>query len=248
MKTGVSCVALGFGLFAATIIAVGQTISPSVVAQGPSSAPSSGVVAAPPAAPVSVPPSGVLATPPSAQRPVTPSGVLATVDRHRVSKTRPIKTVQNVHHQRSKPATMRRHVVHHLLTPRRDKSTPRTILAQNIASAPARPPRKVGPSSRRLGRPKNLRNDERPPGRSLARHAHPFPPRFHGYTATPAILFLQLARPRGRLGGQGRQWVANAAKLVGPSHGPGGGAGGRGGRGGGGGLGFGLGISAFAVI
>ena len=133
MKTGVSCVALGFGLFTATIIAVGQTTSPTFLAQGPSSAPSSGVVAAPPAAPVSVPPSGVLAMPPAAQLPVTPSSVLATVDQHRVSKARPIKTAQNVHKQRSKPATMRRHVAHHWIAPRRDKSTPRTILPQNIA-------------------------------------------------------------------------------------------------------------------
>ena len=112
MKTGVSCVALGFGLFTATIIALGQTTSPTVLAQGPSSAPSSGVVAAPPAAPVSVPPSGVLATPPEAQlsgHPVERSG---DVERHRVSKARPIKTAQNVHNQRSKPATMRRHVAH----------------------------------------------------------------------------------------------------------------------------------------
>src|SRR5262245_6333972 len=111
MKTCVSCVALGFGLFTATIVALAQTTGPTFFAQGPSSAPPSGVVAAPPAAPVSVPPSGVLATSPAAQRPVvTPSGVLATAERHRVSKARPIKTAQNVHHQLSKPATMRRHV------------------------------------------------------------------------------------------------------------------------------------------
>jgi hypothetical protein len=137
MKTGVSCVALCFGLFTATIIALAQTTSPTFLAQGPSSAPPSGVVAAPPAAPVSVPPSGVLATPPSAQRPVTPSGVLATAERHRVSKARPIKTAQNVRHQRSKPATMRRHVVHHWTAPRHDKGKPPTILARNIAPAPS---------------------------------------------------------------------------------------------------------------
>jgi hypothetical protein len=179
MKTGVSCVALGVGLFAATIIAVGQTISPSVVAQGPSSAPPSGVVAAPPAAPVSVPPSGVLATPSSAQRPVTPSGVLATVDRHRVSKTRPIKTVQNVHHPRSKPATMRRHVVHHRTPPRYDKSTRPTILAQNPAQSPSEDRLAVEehrPFLSQFGKAKELVNDERAadeaqssygPGRSM---------------------------------------------------------------------------------
>jgi hypothetical protein len=48
MKTGASCVALGFGLFTATIIALAQTTSPTFLAQGPSSVPPSGVVAAPP--------------------------------------------------------------------------------------------------------------------------------------------------------------------------------------------------------
>jgi hypothetical protein len=148
MKTGASCVALGCGLFTATIIALAQTTSPTFLAQGPSSAPPSGVLATPPAAPVSVPPSGVLPTPPGAQLPVTPSGILATVDRHRVAKVRPITTAQNDHHQWSKPVKMRRHVVHHLLTPRRDKSTPRTILAQNIASAPV-----VDSSAAEEGRP-----------------------------------------------------------------------------------------------
>ena len=66
MKTGVSCVALSLGLFTATMITLAQTPSPTVVAQGPSSAPPSGVLATPPCSPpaaVSVPPSGVLATP-----------------------------------------------------------------------------------------------------------------------------------------------------------------------------------------
>jgi hypothetical protein len=42
MKSGASCVALGFGLLTETLFAMGQTISPPfVVAQGPSSAPAS---------------------------------------------------------------------------------------------------------------------------------------------------------------------------------------------------------------
>src|SRR5690349_14212185 len=96
MKTGVSCVALGFGLFAATIIAMAQATGPTFLAQGPSSAPPSGVVAAPPAAPVSVPPSGVLTTQRAAPALVTPPVVLATVKRH---NARPFKTTLNAHHQ-----------------------------------------------------------------------------------------------------------------------------------------------------
>jgi len=179
MKTGVSCVALGFGLFAATIIAVGQTITPGVVAQGPSSAPPSGVVAAPPAAPVSVPPSGVLATPPSAQHPVTPLGASAATERHRVGNARPVKTAQNVHHQRSKPATMRRHVVHHWTAPRHDKGKRPTILARNIEPAPTVDRSAVEehrPFLSQFGKAKELVNDERAadeaqssygPGRSM---------------------------------------------------------------------------------
>jgi hypothetical protein len=41
MKSGVSCVALGFGLLTETLFALGQTCSPMFVAQGPSSAPPS---------------------------------------------------------------------------------------------------------------------------------------------------------------------------------------------------------------
>jgi hypothetical protein len=133
MKTGVSCVALGFGLFAATIIAMAQTTGPTFLAQGPSSAPPSGVVAAPPAAPVSVPPSGVLTTQRAAPALVTPPVVLATVKRH---NARPFKTTLNARHQRSRPATMRSRVVHHSPTPRRNMSTRPTLLAQNTAPAP----------------------------------------------------------------------------------------------------------------
>jgi hypothetical protein len=62
MKGGVSCVAFGFGLLPETLFASGQTTSPTFVAQGPSSAPPSGVLMTPPPAPVLVPPSGVLPT------------------------------------------------------------------------------------------------------------------------------------------------------------------------------------------
>jgi hypothetical protein len=114
MKAGVSCVALGFGLFTATLVALAQTTAPSFVAQAPSSTPPSGVLATPPAAPVSVP----------------PSGVLTTVAR-RAGNAPAIKTTQNMHNQRPTPATMRRHVVYHPTASRRGRSTRRTILAQN---------------------------------------------------------------------------------------------------------------------
>ena len=162
MKTGVSCVALGLGLFTATMIAVAQTPSPTVLARAHLRHPRPALWRHHPprrfrsrhqafwrrrAAPLSVP----------------PSGVLATVERHRVSNERPFKTTQNAHHPRSKPATIRRHVVHHSIAPRRDKSTPRTILAQNIPPprpADSPPPEEGAPSSRSSERQKSLRNDE----------------------------------------------------------------------------------------
>jgi hypothetical protein len=118
MKAGVSCVALGFGLFTTTLVALAQTTSPGFVAQAPSSTPPSGLVATPPAAPVSVP----------------PSGVLTTVER-RAGNALPIKTAQNTHNQRHAPATMRRHAVYHPSASRRGRSTRRTILAQNTGPA-----------------------------------------------------------------------------------------------------------------
>ena len=158
MKTGVSCVALSLGLFTATMITLAQTTSPTVVAQGPSSAPASGVLATPPAAPVSVPPSGVLATPPAAP----PPGVLATLERHRVGNGRPLKITQN-----AQIAVYARHDAPpcrpYWTAPRRDKSTRRTILAQNIApTLPAvSPPPEEGRSFLRSSeRQKSLRNDE----------------------------------------------------------------------------------------
>jgi hypothetical protein len=81
MKTGVSCVALGFGLFTETFVALAQTTGPTFVAQGPSSAPPSGILATPPAAPVSVPlgfgkmPEGLAQTkPPGSRQPGKPFG------------------------------------------------------------------------------------------------------------------------------------------------------------------------------
>jgi hypothetical protein len=95
MKGGVSCVALGFGLLTETLFALGQTANPTLVAQGPSSAPPSGVLMTPPPAPVLVP----------------PSGVLPTVERHAVT-ARPLKMAKHLHIAKtSTPVSMRRHVV-----------------------------------------------------------------------------------------------------------------------------------------
>jgi hypothetical protein len=95
MKGGLSCVALAFGLLTETLFALGQTTSPTSVAQGPSSPPPSGVLATPPPAPVLVP----------------PSGVLPTLERHAVAG-RPLKMAQQIH---TSPKPMR---------PRRCAATP----------------------------------------------------------------------------------------------------------------------------
>ena len=60
MKGGLSCIALAFGLLTETSLASGQAANSTLVAQGPSSTPPSGILATPPPAPVFVPPSGVL--------------------------------------------------------------------------------------------------------------------------------------------------------------------------------------------
>jgi len=62
MKTGLPYLAVAIGLLAEISLALGQAPSRMVVAQVTGTVPSSGVLAAPPPAPVSVPPSGVLAT------------------------------------------------------------------------------------------------------------------------------------------------------------------------------------------
>jgi hypothetical protein len=67
MKSGLSYPARGV-LLTGTLIAYGQTPSPTAVAQSPVTAPPSGVLVTQPPAPVAVPPSGVLVTPPTAER------------------------------------------------------------------------------------------------------------------------------------------------------------------------------------
>ena len=91
MKGGLSCIALALGLLTETLFALGQTTNPTAVAQGPSSAPPSGVLVTPPPAPVLVPPSGVL---PNVERSVT---------------RRPLKMAEHIHIAKSStPGSMRR--------------------------------------------------------------------------------------------------------------------------------------------
>ena len=93
MKGGLSCVALAFGLLIETSFALGQRANPTVVAQGPSSAPPSGILTAPPPAPVFVP----------------PSGVLPNVERHG-GAVRPLKTARQIHvAKKSAPISTRHH-------------------------------------------------------------------------------------------------------------------------------------------
>ena len=81
MKGGLSCAALAFGLLTETLFALGQTTNPTSVAQGPSSAPPSGVLMTPPPAPVLVPPSGVLSTLEATRSITTASGFTSIVSK-----------------------------------------------------------------------------------------------------------------------------------------------------------------------
>ena len=116
MKGGVFCVAFGFGLLTETLFALGQTTSPTFMAQGPTSAPPSGVLMTPQPAPVFVPPSGVL-----------------PVERH-AATARPFKMAQQIHiTKRSTPVSMRRQVVHSRPASRRHTITRPTTVDQSIA-------------------------------------------------------------------------------------------------------------------
>jgi hypothetical protein len=115
MRGGVSCVALGFSLLIETSFALGETNSAMLVAQGPSSAPPSGVLVTPPPAPVSVP----------------PSGVVPSVERHAVT-ARPSKMAPQMHiAKRSTPVAMHRHVVNSRPASQRQTITRPTRVAQN---------------------------------------------------------------------------------------------------------------------
>lgn len=127
MKNGVPYLALGIGLQTGTLIAYGQTLSPTLGAQAPVTVPPSGVLITQPPAPVGVPPSGVLVPPPTA------------------------KTGQKIQTaKRATLVTMRRHGVHSAA--RRETITRTTTAGQNIAAAPSvvsRPPEQ--PRNDRMG-------------------------------------------------------------------------------------------------
>ena len=96
MKTGLPHLAVGIGLLAATSLAIGQTPSRTLVAQVTGTVPPSGVLTAPPSAPVSVP----------------PSGVLTAVESPHVTAPE-FKTGQKSHTaRRAKTAMVRRHAMH----------------------------------------------------------------------------------------------------------------------------------------
>jgi hypothetical protein len=124
MKNGVSYLALGIGLLTGTLIAFGQTPSPTLVAQAPVTVPPSGVLVTQPPAPVPVPPSGVLLTPP-------------TVERHAVT-TLPVMAAQTARiSKRTTPVTPRRHVGNWRPAARRETITRTTTVDQSIAAIPS---------------------------------------------------------------------------------------------------------------
>jgi len=122
MKNGVSYLALGIVLL--TRIAYGLTLSPTLVAQAPITAPPSGVLVTPPPAPVAVPPSGVLVTPPTAEGRAAATVFVKTRQKERTAT-------------RAAPGTMGRHVVH-LPSAGDRKTVTRTMpVDQSAAAAPS---------------------------------------------------------------------------------------------------------------
>ena len=116
MKGGLSCAALAFGLLTETLFALGQTTNPTAIAQGPSSAPPSGVLMTPPPAPVLLPPSGVL---PNVERSVTP---------------RPLKMAQHIHIAKSSTrVSMRRRTMSSRPAARHHTITRPMTVAQSMA-------------------------------------------------------------------------------------------------------------------
>src|SRR5215472_14256117 len=115
-----SCLALSIGLLTETSFALGQTPSPTLVAQVTGTVPPSGVLRAPPPAPVAVP----------------PSGVLATVERG-AGATPAFKTAQKLPTiRRATPIRTRRHGVHWRSAIRAKTSTPTSTTGQSIAATP----------------------------------------------------------------------------------------------------------------
>jgi hypothetical protein len=117
---GVSYLAFGIGLLTETSIALGQTPSPTLVAQVTGT----------------VPPSGVLVTPLPAPVAVPPSGVLPTVERRAVTSL-PFKTGQKWQTTKSAtPVKTRRHVVHARSGARRETIARTTPADQSVAATP----------------------------------------------------------------------------------------------------------------
>jgi hypothetical protein len=117
---GLPYLAVGISLLAETSLALGQTPRPMLVAQITGTVPPSGVLTAPPPAPVSVPPSGVLTT-------IEP-GVAAT------SQFRTIQELPTA--KRATPIRTRHQVVHWPSGTRAKRTTPVATADQNVAAKP----------------------------------------------------------------------------------------------------------------
>src|SRR5262245_1143946 len=113
-SASMSYLALGIGLLSEASFALGQTPSPTLVAQVTGT----------------VPPSGVLTTPPPAPVAVPPSGVLGTVERGASTKT--AQKLQTI--KRATPARMRRHVVQWRSSTRAKTTTPTPTVDQSTAA------------------------------------------------------------------------------------------------------------------
>jgi hypothetical protein len=123
MKSGLSYLARGV-LLTGTLIAYGQTPSPTAVAQSPVTAPPSGVLVTQPPAPVAVPTSGVLVAPPTAERRAVTTELFKTGQKERTRA-------------KAAPSTMRRHVVHLRSAGHRRTATRTVPVDQSIAAAPS---------------------------------------------------------------------------------------------------------------
>ena len=124
MKSGLSYLARAV-LLTGTLIAYGQTPSPTAVAQSPVTAPPSGVLVTQPPAPVAVPPSGVLVTPPTARRRAVTTELLKTGQK---KEWIPAKSARS---------TMRRHFPHLRLAEHRRTVTRTAPVDQSTAAAPS---------------------------------------------------------------------------------------------------------------
>jgi hypothetical protein len=120
MKPGLPYLVVGISLLAETSMALGQTLSPMLVAQITGTAPPSGVLTAPPPAPVSV----------------LPSGFLATIERG-VGTTSHFRTPRKLPTvKRETPVRTRHQVVHWRSRTRAKMTTPAATADQSVAAKP----------------------------------------------------------------------------------------------------------------